>query len=415
MKNIEEIVGMASECLNCRRPLCSIEGCPVNTNIPGFISAIKENDLENAYHILQDNNIMSNICSLVCPVENQCMGKCIKGIKGEPVKINELESFVNQWAKKNNIKHTINCGTKKNKKVAIIGAGPSGISCSVFLAKQGFDVTIFEKESDIGGILRYGIPDFRLEKELLNDLAEKIKSINIEIKTSVNFGRDITIEDLKKDNYEAIFLSIGATKSSTYNLSDGNQNKIHNADDILKKYNNGILENLGKVIVIGGGNVAMDAARVCKKNGADVSILYRRDLEAMPARKVEIEDAINDGVEIKYLTKVSKCIYKGDNIKEVVCTKTKMIDGKIVDIRDSEFTIRADNIIFAIGLYPDEELLEKNGFLFKNGLLEVDSNQMTSISGVFAGGDLIDTKSSVCRAIKMGKVAAQNIEKYIIK
>jgi len=415
MKSIEEIMKIAGNCLNCKRPLCSIEGCPVNTNIPGFISAIKENNLAAAYYILQENNIMSDICSLVCPTENQCMGKCVKGIKGEPVKINELENFVNLWAKKNNIKCAINCDIKNNKKIAVIGAGPSGIACSIELAKKGFNVTIFEKEAELGGILRYGIPDFRLEKKLIDDLTEKIKSLNVNIKTSISFGRDITIEDLKKDNYEAIFLSIGATKSSTYKLSDNNS-KIYNADDILKKYNNGILENLGKVVVIGGGNVAMDAARTCKKAGAKkVSILYRRDLESMPARRVEIEDTINDGIEIEYLTKVIGCTYEVENIKEITCTRTKMVDGRIIDIENSDFMLEVDNIIFAIGLYPDNELLEKNDLLLKNGLLEVDSNQMTNIPGVFAGGDLIDAKSSVCRAIKMGKVAAKNIEKYVIK
>lgn len=417
MENINEIMKMAEECLNCKNPLCR-KGCPVNTRIPEFISKIKENDFESAYYILQENNHLSNVCSIVCPTERQCRGRCIKGIKGEPVRINELERFVNEWARENDIAYIPNCMEKRGLKIAVIGGGPAGISCCIELAKKGFSITIFEKESEIGGVLRYGIPDFRLSKDEIEVIENKIEGLGIEVKNNIEFGKDITVETLKEDGFVAIFLAIGGTVASTYNLSIEESQSIYKANEFLKTYNQSEKKGaikLGTVAVIGGGNVAIDSARTSLRMGAEkVYILYRRDKECMPARKIEIEDAMQDGIEIMYTTKVVKADVKDNNVKEVTCIRTRMEDGKPIDIENSEFTIEVDNIIFAIGIFPDKELLEtKTGINFDRALIEVDDNQMTNIPGVFAGGDLIETRSTVCRAIKTGKTAAENIEKYI--
>ncbi|MCL2382708.1 MAG: FAD-dependent oxidoreductase [Oscillospiraceae bacterium] len=422
----DEINKLVEECLICKNPLCT-KGCPIQTRIPEFISKIREDELEEAYNILQANNIMSDICSKICPVENQCMGKCIKGIKGQSVKINVLESFVNEWAKENNIEYEIKSEEQKHTKIAIIGGGPAGIACSVELAKKGIQATIFEKESELGGILRYGIPDFRLEKETLKNLIKKLEKLGVEIKTNSEFGKDITEKRLREEGYKAIFLGVGATKSSTYRLHEENDNYngredigwkqgIYKADDFLKKYNKGESseEDLGIVAVIGGGNVAMDAARVAVRLGASkVYILYRRDFESMPAREEELEDALREGVEIIYQTKVVGVTHKNGKIEKITSIRTRMEEGYPVDIPDSEFKMDANSIIFAIGIFPDKELFEKQGLKFDRALIEVDENQMTNIPGVFAGGDVIESKSSVCKAIGMGKAAARNIMNYI--
>ena len=214
---MEDILNEANNCLNCKNPMCRT-GCPINTNIPGFISKIKEGNFKEAYDILHDNNIMSQICSLICPTEKQCMGSCIKGRIGEPVNINKLESFVNNWADENNIKQNVNIKSPNGKKVAIVGAGPAGISCAVELKKEGYDVTIFEKESKIGGILEYQIPDFRLKKETIKPIEKFLNKIGINIKYNIEFGKDFSIYSLKKEEYDFIFIGIGANISSKYNL-----------------------------------------------------------------------------------------------------------------------------------------------------------------------------------------------------
>ena len=412
---MEEILNEANKCLNCKNPMCR-NGCPVNTDIPSFISKIKEGDFEEAYDILCDNNIMSQICSLICPTEKQCMGKCIKGIKSAPVNISELERFVNGWANDNNIKQNIKIKSSKEKKVAIIGAGPAGISCAVELRKEGYDVTIFEKENKIGGILEYQIPDFRLEKEKIKPIEEMLKEIGIDFKFNTQFGKDISIDKLKEKGYNAIFLGIGANISSVYKLTEKLNNNIFVAKDILTKYYNKEKVNLGKTVIIGGGNVAIDAARVANKMGAEsVTIVYRRNKEKMPANKSEIEDAVNEGVKFIFNTKVvSANIDNNDNLTDVECIKTITQDDKIEEIKDSNFKISVDTIVFAIGLMIEEELLKKQKIEMKNGFAKVDENGMTNIPGVFAGGDLVEKKQTVCQAIASGKRAAKGIIKMNI-
>lgn len=415
MKSVEEIKELATWCLNCKHKPCSKSGCPMQTDIPGFIQKIKQNEYEEAYKILINNNAFSHVCSLVCPQEEQCEGSCIQGIKKTPTRIGELEKFINEWALENNVKSQAFQLPKNGKKVAIIGSGPAGIECSIELLKNGYDVTIFEKDKMAGGILWYGIPDFRLPKKIVQNIINKVEDMGAQIKTNQELGKDFSIMSLKKQ-FDAIFIAIGATISTTYQLSDEKANSIYKSDVFLKAYNEGkYLKNLGKVIVIGGGNVAMDASRTAIKMGAEsVKILYRRDENHMPASKIELEEALQDGVQFVPLVRVISANVKQEEIVSVNCIKTQIIDNKAIDIDGGEFTVEADTIVFAIGLKPEKELLEKEGIKLNDyGMIEIDENGMTNIENVYAGGDDTESKSTVCKALAAGKKAANGIMKKI--
>lgn len=416
MNTMQEILEEAKQCLNCKNPLCR-KGCPMQTRIPDFINAIKNENLQEAYNILQENNIMSDICSNVCPHEEYCMGHCVKGIKGSPVKVSVLEKYVNLWARENNIEYLPNKEKQNGIKAAIIGSGPAGIECSVELAKKGYEVTIFEKEKEIGGLLTYGIPGFRLPRNITENLTKRIKNMGIEIRTEIELGKNISIKELKDQGYKAIFIGIGADIPSTYTLSDNKCEKIYKSNYILKEYNaKKIVENLGDVIVIGGGNVATDSARAAIRMGAKSStIVYRRDKGKMPARQIELDEAIEDGVNIIYNTKVLSADIKNGEISKVNCIKTDTSTDKVLDLENSEFSINADSIIFAIGLKPDKKLIENEGIqLSENGLIKIDDNYMTNIEGVFAGGDVSQSKATVCMAISAGKNAAESMDEYLM-
>lgn len=410
MEDIDDILKEANRCLNCKNPMCR-KGCPIATNIPAFISNIKENNFQEAYNILHENNLLSEICCTVCPVENQCMGKCVRGIKGEPVRINYLEKFINNWATENNIKYELKIWGNLNKKVAIIGSGPAGIACGIELRKAGADVTIFEKEAKCGGILEYGIPDFRLSKDILTSLIDKLKDIGIDIQNNMELGRNLSLEGLKQKGYEAIFLGMGAQKQSSYKLTDEETKNIFKSDEFLKLYNTGKkIGNLGVVIVIGGGNVAFDSARTAIRMGAkEVYILYRRNKELMPAREIELNEAIEDGVKMVFQTKVISANVEDGKLKELECLKTKIENEKAVDIENSNYKMKADTVIFAIGSKADENFFNTLGIKTENGLVCVDENYMTNIEGIYAGGDAVETKSSIARAIATGKKAAKSI------
>ena len=416
MEAIEKIKEKANWCLNCKNKPCSTDGCPMHTNIPEFITEIKNENYEEAYKILLDNNIFSHVCSLVCPQEEQCEGKCIRGIRQTSTEIGVLEKFVNEWAIQNNIKYKISKVEKNGKKVAVIGSGPAGIECAIELLKNGYDVTIFEKDDIPGGILYYGIPDFRLPRKITENIIKEVENIGAEIKTGMEFGKDITIESLKQE-FDAIFLGIGATVSSVYSLSEEDiSDSTYESDVFLRAYNeNNFLKNLGKVVVIGGGNVAMDCSRTAIKMGAEnVKILYRRDEEHMPARKLELEDAIKDGVEWHEKVRVISANKENGKIVSVNCIRTQIIDGKAVDVEGEEFTVEANTVVFAIGLKPEKSLLEKEGIKLNDwGLIEIGENGETNIEGVFAGGDVTESKSTVCRALAAGKRAAEGIMKKL--
>ena len=410
MENLEKIKEKANWCLQCKMRPCAEKGCPVHTNIPEFIGKIKEEKFKEAYDILQENNIFSHICGTICPQEDQCEGKCVRAIKQVPTSIGYLEKFVNEWAEENNYDFEYKVGEEKDKKVAVIGSGPAGLECAYDLRKNGYKVTIFEKDEEFGGILRYGIPDFRLSKDIIDNIINKLKKMGVNFKNNTSLGKDINIEDLKKE-YDAIFLGIGAEKPSIYDLGDFEN--IYDSDVFLRAYNNKeYLENLGDVVVIGGGNVAMDSSRAAIRMGAkSVSILYRRDEEHMPARKIELEDTIKDGVKPVFLTRVIKGLGKDRKLEKLECIKTEIIDHKAIDVVNSEFEYKADTVVFAIGLKPNKELLQKlNIELNEYGLVKVDEGGRTSIDKVYAGGDAMESKSTVCRAIS----SARNASKAII-
>lgn len=413
MESIENILNEANKCLNCKNAPCKT-GCPVNTNIPEFINEIKNNNLKKAYCILQENNILSEVCSNVCPYEQYCMGKCVKGIKEEPVSISKLEKYVNKWAKNNKIKYISKCKKSNEIKVAIIGGGPVGISCAANLAKEGYRVTIFEKKPKIGGLLTYGIPGFRLPRNITNTLNKRVKELGIKIKTNKKLGTDININDLKKDGYELIFIGIGAGITNTYKLSEKECKNIYKAKYVLKEYNaKRKLRDIGKVVIIGGGNVAFDCARATVRMKAEkVQVVYRGSKERMPARPIEVEDTLKDGVEIIYNTKVIGANVKNKKVKELKCIRTEIKGDKVVDIEETDFLLKADTVIFAIGLHPDNELLEKQGIKTNRTGIEVDENNMTNIKGVFAGGDAVEGKSTVCKAVATGKKVAKEMIEY---
>ena len=391
----QQIIDKANYCLNCINKPCSTKGCPMHTQIPEFINKIKNNEIDEAYKILKENNLFSYICALICPQEEQCEGSCIRGIKQTPteIKIN--------YEKKPSI----------NKKVAIIGGGPAGLECAFELLLAGCDVTIYEKEKQLGGILTYGIPDFRLDKKIVEEIIDTIKNLGANIYTERELGRDIQLQDLQKQ-YDAIFVGIGATKSVEYPLYEEKLDSIYKSDEFLKTYAEGKrIDNLGKVVIIGGGNVAMDCSRVAIRFGAQESkILYRRDEAHMPARKIELADAIADGVKWHEKVRVISANVEDGKLVSLNCIRTEIVDKKAVDIPGSEFVEEADSVVFAIGLKPDKSLIESQGILLNDwGMIEADENGKTSMNMVYTGGDTIENRATVCRAIADGRNAAKDI------
>lgn len=413
MKSVSEC---ANYCLNCKLKPCSLKGCPMQTKIPEFIMEVKNVHYEKAYNLLQENNFFSHICSIVCPQEEQCEGSCIRGIKSEPTNIGMLEKFVNEWAIENKIEYKIDKKESNGKRVAVIGSGPAGLECSIELLKSGFEVDIFEKDETPGGILIYGIPDFRLPKDIVKNIIDKIKALGGKFYTNRALGIDFDIKELSQ-KYDAVFVGIGATKSSKYKLTDEETSEIYDSDVFLRAYReNKYPKDLGTVVVIGGGNVAMDSARVATRMGAKkVKILYRRDRQHMPAREVELDEAIQDGVEFKELTRVESCNIESGKIVSVNCVKTEIVEGKAIDKNPLEtFSEEANTIVFAIGLKPDKSLIIENGIELDDwGYIKIDENGKTNLENVFAGGDNTENKSTVCRALAAGKKAAIGIMRYL--
>lgn len=415
MKIDDEILEKARYCLNCKNKPCS-NGCPLHTNIPEFISYIVSGDLKKSYEILIENNIFSHVCSIVCPQEKQCEGSCIRGIKQLPTEIGRLERYVNEWAEENLKVRPQKIENEINKKIAIVGSGPAGLECAYLLRKEGFNVTVFEKEKTAGGILTQGIPDFRLDKKHIDIIITILKNFGIDFRFGQELGKDFHIKDLKV-KYDAIFIGMGAENPSMYDIGDFYG--IYEPDLFLKAYNdNQYLENLGNVVVIGGGNVAMDVSRAALRMGAKSSnILYRRDEENMPASKKELKEALDDGVNFIPTTRVIKAEGEKRKIEKLKCIKTEVIDAKAIDIPNSEFYFNADTVVFAIGLKPNIELLKKEGLAYnEQGLVIVDGNGKTNIEGVYAGGDLQNSKATVCWALASAKTAAKSIiESFEVK
>lgn len=409
MKEIEEI---RSYCLNCKNSQCRIKGCPLGNCIPEFIH---ETDSKKAYEILCNTTILPAICGRICPHEKQCEGSCIRGIKGEPVSIGAMEAYIGDLSIENNYELSIEVDERtKDKRVAVIGSGPAGLTCAAFLARRGVKVTIYEKHDNLGGLLTHGIPEFRLPREVVEKTIEKILDLGVETKLNQELGRDFEIEDLAQ-KYDAVFVAIGANIPAKMNVEGENLNGVYGGNYLLE-YNKHPNYTGKKVAIIGGGNVAMDSARTIKKLGAsEVYVIYRRAEEQMPAEKKEIADAKKEGIEFLFQTNIVKILGK-EKVKKLECIKTELVkkegENRLspVNIEGSNFSLDMDYVVMATGSKPENNIIEKferNEY----GYIKIDENMQTSISKVFAGGDIIGQKATVAWAARSGRDAAEKILK----
>ena len=430
--NKEEAMAEASRCLNCKNPQC-VSGCPVSINIPGFIAKVKDGDFKAAYDILSESSSLPAVCGRVCPQERQCESKCIRGIKGEAISIGKIERFVADWAAENGIKPAP-ASEKKGKKVAVIGAGPSGLTCAGDLAKMGYDVTIFEALHKAGGVLVYGIPEFRLPKEkVVAKEVENVKSLGVKIETDVIAGKAVDIDSLMKDEgFSAVYIGTGAGLPKFMHIPGEQSNGVFSANEYLTRSNlmKAFDENSdtpimrGKMIaVVGGGNVAMDAARTALRLGGEVHIVYRRSEEELPARKEEVGHAKQEGVIFDLLTNpVEITADEKGWVNGIKCVKMQLGEPdasgrrKPVEIPDSEFTMDVDEVIMSLGTSPNPTLASSTDGLDINQrkcIVADEANGQTSKKGVFAGGDAVTGAATVILAMGAGKAAAKGIDAYL--
>ena len=418
---MEEIKEKVNYCLNCKTKPCSKKGCPLENDIPEFIKAVKEENYKEAYKILTETTVLPGVCGIVCPHMKQCQGSCVRGIKGEPVSIGKIENYIFEKAieEKIELNEVINKTEElKNKKIAIVGGGPAGLTCAAFLAKEGIDVTIYEKYDSLGGILVHGIPEFRLEKSIVEKSIKNILDLGVKVEYKKELGKNLELEELIQ-NYDAIFLAIGANKSAKMGVEGENLQGVYGGNELLEKdmhpdYN-------GKTVaVIGGGNVAMDCARTIQKKGAkDVFVIYRRAEAQMPAEQKEIEDAKKEGVKFLLQNNIVKII-GNEKVEKVELIKTKLVkkEGETrevpVNIENSNYIIDVDYIVMALGGTVSDETLTLGLTLNKWGNILVDEKYQTSISKIFAGGDLAGTKGTVAWAARSGREAAKNIKKFLL-
>lgn len=427
MSEINKIEEIRNYCLNCINKPCSNKGCPLNNNIPAFIH---EEDTKKAFEILLDTTVLPAICGSICPHEKQCQGSCIRGIKDKPVSIGAMEAFIGKESIKNNYKIPQDIDSElSKKKVAVIGGGPAGLTCSAFLAKKGIKVTIFERYDELGGILTHGIPEFRLDREIIKKTIDKILELGIDVKLNKELGRDIKINELTKE-YDAVFIGIGANIPAKMGIEGEDLKGVYGGNTLLENNEHPNYENK-TVCVIGGGNVAMDTSRTIKRLGAkDVYVIYRRAEEQMPAEKKEIQDAKSEGIKFLFKTNIVRVIKKDDNncndnkieteIGQIECIKTELVqkEGETrlspVNIEGSNFMLDMDYVVMATGSKPKDEDItefEKN----KWGYINVNENMETSIPNVFAGGDIVGEKGTVAWAARSGRNAAEQIIKKFSK
>ena len=416
---IKEIDEKVNYCLNCKVKPCSLKGCPLNNHIPDFIQALKKEEYLEAYKILSETTILPGVCGRICPHEKQCQGSCVRGIKGEPVSIGELEAYIFDKAHELGY-HLSDCYEKmekKDKKVAVLGGGPAGLTCAAFLAKEGIQVTIYEKYDYLGGLLMFGIPDFRLPKEIVENTVKDILDLGIEVRYNQELGKDFHLKDIENE-YDAIFLSIGANCSSKMGVEGEDLEGVYGGNELLE-YNLHPDYKGKKVIVTGGGNVAMDCARTINKLGAkEVTVVYRRAEEQMPAEKKEIADAKVEGVKFVFQNNIVK-IMGNQKVEKVELIKTKLVqkegDSRLspVNIENSNYQVDVDYIVMALGSKPQEYVKDLGLDLNKWGNIQVDEEYKTSNPKVYAGGDLAGMKGTVAWAAKSGREAAKNIVKNI--
>lgn len=397
-------------CLNCKIKPCSKNGCPLENNIPEFIH---EPNSQKAFEILSNTTVLPAMCGRICPHEKQCQGSCIRGIKGESVQIGEMESIIGDESIEKNYEIPKEIDEQlTNKKVAIIGSGPAGLTAGAFLAKKGIHVTIYEKHNEAGGILTHGIPEFRLNKEIVQNTIEKIKQIGVNIVTNTELGKDIKLEDLQK-SYNAVIIAIGANISCKMGIPGENLEGVYGGNELLEKNNHPSYKGK-KVAVIGGGNVAMDSARTIKKLGADkVYVIYRRSEEQMPAEKKEIQSAKDDGIEFLFQNNITQILGNG-KVEKIECIKTKLIqkEGETrlspVNIENSNYLIDMDYVVMATGSMPEQDKIaefEHN----KWGYIQINDKMETSIKDIYAAGDIAGEKQTVAYAARSGRNAAEAI------
>lgn len=415
----DNIKQKAEYCLNCKNPQCRT-GCPLGNNIPAFIQKVKEDNLEEAYKILCETTAIPAICGRICPHQKQCQGKCIRGIKSEPVSIGEIEAYVGDWAL-NNTNSLLNCCKdiqEKNKKVAVIGGGPSGLTAAVFLRKNGYKVTIYEKQKDLGGILKRGIPEFRLSNEIVEKTIEQILALGINVQCEKELGRNLELANLEKE-YDAIYLSIGANIPRKMAIEGEELEGVYGGNSLLENQNHPDYTNK-KVAIIGGGNVAMDCARTIKRMGAEqVVVIYRRSEAEMPAESKEISDAKKEGVEFLFLNNIVK-ILGTNKVEKIECIKTELVqkEGETrrspVNIENSNYILNMDYVVMAVGGEVDKDLIEKcNISTTTKKYVQVNENNQTSDEKVFAGGDVVGQNSTVAWAASDGKNVASKIIKFL--
>ena len=430
--NMEEAMEEASRCINCKNAQC-VKGCPVSINIPGFVEQVKEGNIEKAYQIISESSALPAVCGRVCPQESQCEGKCIRGIKGEPVSIGKLERFVADWACEQGIKPE-GAKEKKGKKVAVIGSGPAGLTCAGDLAKMGYDVTIFEALHEAGGVLVYGIPEFRLPKKaVVAKVIENVKSLGVKIETNVIVGKSVTIDELlEEEGFSAVFIGSGAGLPKFMGIPGENANGVFSANEYLTRSNlmKAFDENSTtpimrgkKVAVVGGGNVAMDAARTALRLGAETHIVYRRSEEELPARVEEVHHAKEEGIIFDLLTNPIE-IMKDENgwVNGIKCVKMELGEPDASGRRrpvvkeGSEFIMEVDTVIMSLGTSPNPLISATTEGLEVNKWKCIVADEefgKTSKEGVYAGGDAVTGAATVILAMGAGKAGAKGIDDYL--
>lgn len=430
--NEEEAMQEASRCLDCKNPKCR-QGCPVAIDIPGFLVQVKEGNFAEAYRIISDSSALPAVCGRVCPQETQCEGECVRGVRGDAVAIGKLERFVADWAREHGIRPKAEA-TKNGRKVAVIGSGPAGLTCAGELAKLGYDVTIFEALHEAGGVLVYGIPEFRLpKKEVVAAEVENVLSLGVKLETNVVIGRSVTIDELmEKEGFEAVFIGSGAGLPRFMGIPGEQAMGVFSANEYLTRANlmkacqegyETPLETGSRVLVIGGGNVAMDAARTARRLGAEVHIVYRRGEEELPARREEIHHAKEEGIIFDLLQNPTELLV--DESGRV--TGARLIRMELGEpdesgrrspreIPGSEYTMDADTVIMSLGTSPNPLISSTTKGLETNRrkcIIANEENGATSKPGVFAGGDAVTGAATVILAMGAGKAAAAGIDEYL--
>lgn len=430
--NKEEAMEEANRCLGCKKAKC-VEGCPVSINIPAFIHEVKEGNFEKAYQIIGESSALPAVCGRVCPQETQCEGKCVRGVKGEAVSIGKLERFVADWAKENGIK-PIPAAEKNGKKVAVIGSGPAGLTCAGDLAKMGYDVTIFEALHKAGGVLVYGIPEFRLPKDkVVAAEVENVKSLGVKIETNVIIGKSVTIDELlKEEGFEAVFIGSGAGLPMFMGIPGEQANGVFSANEYLTRNNlmkafredyDTPIAHGKKVAVVGGGNVAMDAARTALRLGAEVHIIYRRSEAELPARAEEVHHAKEEGVQFDLLCNPVEILTDDkDWVTGIKCIRMELGEPdasgrrRPVEIPGSEFVIDVDTVIMSLGTSPNPLISSTTYGLDVNKrkcIVADEEYGKTSKEGVYAGGDAVTGAATVILAMGAGKAGARGIDEYL--